>query len=398
MIRKIVYILLFFTIATGVFSQEVFRFQYRTGQQFHIEGTVEEKIYKNDILLDSVLLKNIGELTVTGIMGNRAMHEGTYSYYRSSGDNDLLLEQQYPTRFLRDIYGNYTIDGSYFMPVVRGVPTFPERPLEIGDQWKSRAYEAHDFRMAFGIQAPVVLPAQVSYQYLGNTSIDGNKIAKISVNYIINYTMSYTDTGMNILPYRIVGYFNQLYFWNLDRGLPHSYKENFDYIFIMSNGDVQEYVGSSRGFVTVRESLGENERVLESIRTKLKKNIPAVEVSRIDQGILINIGEILFKFDSDEFTEKADEELDNIVDVLEEFPDRDIRIIGHTDSTGPAEYNRSLSLRRAKKTAQELKKRLPRRKGKVTYVGMGEEKPVASNETEQGRQKNRRVEIIILDK
>ncbi len=399
MVKKSVYVLLFLFVTTTMFAQELFRFQYRTGQQFHVEGTVDEEIYKNDVLIDRVRLKNVGDLTVTGITGDRAMHEGTFSYYRSSGDNDFYLEEQYPTRFYRDIYGNYFIDNTYFMPVVRGVPTFPKTPVKIGEQWQSGAYEAHDFRTAFGIQDPVILPAAVSYQYLGNLMIEGEKIAKISINYIINYTLKYAETGFTApLPFRVVGYFNQLYYWNLDRGLPHSYRENFDYIFIMSNGDIQEYVGKSRAFLTIQDNLNESERVLESIRNTLKKNIPSVEVSMVDQGILINIGEILFRFDSDEFTEGAGTDLDNIVEVLNEFPDRDIRVIGHTDSTGPEDYNRSLSIRRSKRTAQEIKKRLPRRKGGITYIGMGEEKPIASNETEEGRQKNRRVEIIILNK
>ena len=123
----------------------------------------------------------------------------------------------------------------------------------------------------------------------------------------------------------------------------------------------------------------------------------ASEKEPAPEGIIINIGEILFKFDSDELTDGASEDLDNIVDVLREFPDRRIRIIGHTDSTGPPEYNLSLSLRRAKTTAQELKDRLPKLKDRLTYIGMGESRPIASNDTEGGRRRNRRVEILILN-
>ena len=201
----------------------------------------------------------------------------------------------------------------------------------------------------------------------------------------------------SMLPYRVVGYFNQLYYWNLDRGLPHSYRENFDYIFMLSTGDVMEYVGNARAVLTHTGGAEEDEREIEDLRTRLSETIPAVEVSRTEQGILINIGEILFKFDSAELTEGASEDLDNIVGVLREFPDRRIRIIGHTDSTGTHEYNLSLSLRRAKTTAQELKDRLSILKDRLTYIGMGESRPIASNETEEGRKMNRRVEILILN-
>jgi outer membrane protein OmpA-like peptidoglycan-associated protein len=384
--------------ASWGFGQELFRFAYRTGQHFHIEGEVQEEIYLNDTLQDRVRIRNIGDLRVVGVAGERALHEGSFLYYQSRGaSSEFVLENEYPTRFYREVYGRYEIEDRYFMPVVRGVPTFPKNPLKVGDQWKSRAFEAHDFRKVFNMPVPVVFPASVSYQYLGNIMIDREKIAQISINYVINYTIRYQQgTNMSsMLPYRVVGYFNQLYNWNLDRGLPHSYRENFDYIFILASGDVMEYTGTSQALLTVTEEPPESDRILEDIRNRLKDTIPLVEVSRTPQGILINIGEILFEFDSDELTESADRDLDNIVEVLKDFSTRDVRIIGHTDSTGPEDYNLSLSLRRARRTADELKSRDRSLADRITYIGMGESKPIASNETEEGRRRNRRVEILI---
>jgi outer membrane protein OmpA-like peptidoglycan-associated protein len=382
------------------FSQELFRFMYKTGQRFHIEGEVNEKIYVNDTLQERVRIRNIADLQVVDVAGERALHEGTFRYYQSRGaSEEFSLENEYPTRFYRDIYGRYEIEDRYFMPVVRGVPTFPKEPVQVGDQWQSKAFEAHDFRKVFNISSPVIFPASVSYQYLGDVMIDGQRIAKISVNYVINYTIRYQQ-GLHMdsmLPYRVVGYFNQLYYWNFDRGLPHSYRENFDYIFLLSSGDTMEYAGTSSAQLTVFEELPEGERELESIKSRLQPTMPLVEVSRTDQGILINIGEILFEFDSDELTESADRDLDNIVEVLRDFTTRKVRVIGHTDSTGPEDYNRSLSLRRARRTAKELKKRDPSLEGRITYIGMGESKPIASNDTDEGRSRNRRVEILILN-
>jgi outer membrane protein OmpA-like peptidoglycan-associated protein len=401
MINRLLF-LIFFSLAVlpaeGLQAEEVLRFQYQQGQRFHIEGTVEEEVYRNDVLIETVTMKNIGELTVTRVEGNRALHEGVFSYYRESEHGGgFVLEQEYPTRFYRDVYGKYQIEDRYYMPVVRGVPTFPEGPVEIGDQWTSKATEAHDFRPVFGIENPVILPAAVSYQYLGNTVADGFRIARLSINYVINYTLRYSGYSSRLLPVRAVGYFNQLYYWNLDRGAPHSYRENFDYIFILSNGEVLEYRGSSRAVLRTTVELSESEREIEGIRTRLRESIPSVEVERTTQGILINTGEILFRFDSAELTETADSDLDNIVEVLKDFPGRRIRVAGHTDSTGPEEYNRSLSVRRARRVAEELEDRLPALGDNLTYIGMGESSPIADNSTERGRQRNRRVEIIILD-
>jgi len=398
--KKILLMVFFLSMGSFSYGQELLRFSYSSGQRYHIEGLVEEDVYRNDILLKSVQMKNEGDIIITEVSGGRALHEGTFYYFTRDGiSGDFVLEEEYPTRYFRDIYGNYEIEDSFFMPIVRGVPTFPEDPVNIGDQWTSRAHEAHDFRKAYGISTPVIFPAAVSYQYLGNTRRDGNNIAKISINYVINYSLKYQyGTRFDVpLPFRVIGYFNQLYLWNLDKGHAHSYKENFDYVFIMSNGETLEYSGKSEAAVTTTVQLEQRDAVLQNIESRLKKNMPSVIVTGTEQGIVINVGEILFKFDSDELSDTASIDLDNIVDVLSEFSERRIRVIGHTDSTGPEDYNLSLSLRRARRTATELKRRAPELSNRITYIGMGERKPLVSNDTEEGRKKNRRVEIIILN-
>ena len=397
--RALVALLFLFT-CMPLFAGEVFRFRYTEGKQYHIEGTIEEDVYINDTYIKTVHIKNVGDITVTSVTLDGAEHKGMFQYFNSDEGKDFVLEETYPTSFYRDVYGRYDIAPHYFMPVVRGVPAFPKNPLEPGDRWKSKASEAHDFRAVFGIDDPVILPAAVSYQYLGKREVDGENIAEISINYVINHTMKYRgETGpVQPFPHRVVGFFTQAYRWNLDAGAPHSYTENFDYIFIMSNGETVEYRGDSHAEVKVTEGLNEAERVAYEIEKRLEQSLPNVRVSSVPEGISINVGEILFKFDSDELSDSASGDLDIIVELLKDFPDRRMRVIGHTDSTGPAGYNMSLSLKRARRTAQELGNRLPSLRPRITFIGMGENNPIASNETEEGRRQNRRVEIIILDK
>ena len=70
-----------------------------------------------------------------------------------------------------------------------------------------------------------------------------------------------------------------------------------------------------------------------------------------------------------------------------------ISVIGHTDSTGPEEYNLSLSEQRAATVAAMLEERYP--DAAVEIVGRGESDPIATNDTREGRQMNRRVEIDV---
>jgi len=87
--------------------------------------------------------------------------------------------------------------------------------------------------------------------------------------------------------------------------------------------------------------------------------------------------------------------LDRVLDAMRIFPDRAVRIEGHTDSIGSAEFNQKLSERRAEAVRQYLLERLDAPRA-IEAVGFGESRPIANNETPEGRRKNRRIDIIFL--
>ncbi len=100
--------------------------------------------------------------------------------------------------------------------------------------------------------------------------------------------------------------------------------------------------------------------------------------------------ESLFGFDSSKLTYNAD--LESLAEQLTQYPEDKIQIVGHTDSSGPEAYNQRLSERRAQSVADYLVQ-----KGidasRLTVIGMGENSPIASNDTAEGRAQNRRVEV-----
>ncbi len=103
-----------------------------------------------------------------------------------------------------------------------------------------------------------------------------------------------------------------------------------------------------------------------------------------------------FYLDSDRLTGEAQSILNNVASDLLNHPTIHVLIVGHTDNLGSAAYNKDLSLRRARAVARYLLKQgVPAYR--MRYAGMGEEKPIASNATEEGRAKNRRVEFIARD-
>jgi outer membrane protein OmpA-like peptidoglycan-associated protein len=113
-----------------------------------------------------------------------------------------------------------------------------------------------------------------------------------------------------------------------------------------------------------------------------------------DRGIVINLPDVLFSFNSSNLTSRARSTAREIADVINQAPTRRIAVEGHTDNIGTIDYNYRLSDSRARAVQKELElcNVAPRR---ITTRALGETEPIASNRTEQGRRRNRRVEIII---
>jgi outer membrane protein OmpA-like peptidoglycan-associated protein len=120
-----------------------------------------------------------------------------------------------------------------------------------------------------------------------------------------------------------------------------------------------------------------------------------VEVSRQGDNVILNMpGHVTFATDSAQITPAFHSTLDQVAATIAEYQDTRVQISGHTDSTGSDSYNQQLSERRAQAVASYLSGRGVA-SSRVTTIGYGETRPVASNETADGRQQNRRVEIIL---
>jgi len=121
----------------------------------------------------------------------------------------------------------------------------------------------------------------------------------------------------------------------------------------------------------------------------------ATSIQRTGDAIAVTFkGDVLFSTGSSAIQPGAYVEIDRMAQVLQQYPETRIRIEGHTDSTGSEQANLDLSQRRAEavKTALISRGIAPER---LTALGYGESRPIASNTTPEGRQLNRRVEVFI---
>lgn len=108
----------------------------------------------------------------------------------------------------------------------------------------------------------------------------------------------------------------------------------------------------------------------------------------------IDLYGILFDFDKDTLRPESKETLDQIAQLLEQNAELKLQIVGHTDNRGTAGYNMDLSERRAEKVVEALVTEYKIDEDRLSYSGAGATMPVASNATEEGRAKNRRVELV----
>jgi outer membrane protein OmpA-like peptidoglycan-associated protein len=129
---------------------------------------------------------------------------------------------------------------------------------------------------------------------------------------------------------------------------------------------------------------------------EIKQQIPGAVVERVGEGIQVTFDSgLLFDYDSDRIKPAAAENLRNLAQSLNNYPNTDLVIVGHTDNVGSDNYNADLSQRRARAASTYLASLGVNSRRLRTY-GRGENEPVAENTTDAGRQQNRRVEVAIF--
>ncbi|MBR3628769.1 MAG: autotransporter domain-containing protein, partial [Elusimicrobia bacterium] len=147
----------------------------------------------------------------------------------------------------------------------------------------------------------------------------------------------------------------------------------------------------------LRDAKAKERELQEKIQNYETKIVSEQEAQKMKEKTIKSIrmeGKPTFKFGTSELNNNGKESLKKVAKELENYPDADLLIEGHTDSVGPEDVNQRISEERAAAMATSLKKdyRVP---NDISVIGKGEKEPIASNATKEGRAKNRRVEIIL---
>jgi outer membrane protein OmpA-like peptidoglycan-associated protein len=403
--------LLFFLLFNFLFIPqsaqcEVFEYKHNAGDRYRILSVVKEDVYVNRVLSHRAEILNRIAVEVTDVKDGKGRHKAVFQtseriVYDSAsrevqqGITGFQWAREYESVFERDKLGYLTIDPKYYMPVVRNVPVFPERDLRLLERWSAEGHEIHDFRDAFGIEEPYRIPFSANYQFIGDRPWKEKIYPAFSVNYRVE-TRPPAVRG-RLWPRRISGLFNQVVYWDRALGQAVAYEETFRLTFEMSDGRTIEYRGTAQAEFVEAETLDKDKLVDEITGEINRLAIPDVNVKTVDEGVSISLEDVGFYPDSAVMLPGEYAKLDKIAEILKRYPERDILVGGHTALAGTSEGRMKLSTDRAKAVTDYLLSKNVRTADRIVIRGYGAQKPVADNSTEEGRRKNRRVEITILE-
>lgn len=129
---------------------------------------------------------------------------------------------------------------------------------------------------------------------------------------------------------------------------------------------------------------------------EMENDIAGAKIERVGEGIKITFDSgILFASNSSTLMSQAKTNINSLATILNKYPDTNILFTGHTDSDGAEEYNQTLSESRAK-SVSDYTAGQGVSSSRFNVIGLGEIEPIATNDTQSGKQTNRRVEIAIF--
>lgn len=406
--KKFIASALLLVFASTVFAQnaKLLEFKFKKGDKSRILSTVNENVYLNGQLnhTSEILNRISSEVTDVDENGTGTCSAIFMTSEQATTGNGVARNytwgEEYKSIFARDVHGKYSIDDNFFMPTVRDVPVFPDYPVKPGDTWQSEGHEAHDLRRTFNIHKPFIVPFVADYEYVEDyTDSEGNEFEVIQIFYKLYFESPSTGRSYNqnaMTPHITSGYSNQLIYWDNERGCIDHYSEEFRIMIETVYGDQIVFTGTAHAEVTEFERVATKENLEKITDIVSELELANVDVKKSDRGITISIENIQFLPDSSVLMPEEEEKLAHIAEILKGFKN-DLLITGHCAARGTIKNQQIISEERAQAVARYLSELEVRSPECIFTQGKGAQEPVASNATEQGRARNRRVEITIVD-
>ena len=395
----------------------LFQFKQKKGDAVSHVATVEEEAYINGRLNNRTQFINRTSTTVESVDKNGTAllsthYMTTQNNFINSTGKTLSWGEEDSVKIYRDKNGQLHDSDNDYLPTVQSVPSFSDKRVKIGDSWTSQGLEVHDCRELFNMEGPIEVPFTATYTYTGDDEIDGKTLRVIEVEYKFfqdageagdkgglgqDWYDSYlygTSSGSTYAGTQ--GQAVQKIWWDNDRGELDHYIEEFVIYMYDTFNNTFAFRGTAHGEVTEYKSVNDKENVKKLQKKVEKYKLDNISVKQGEKGLTISLDAIQFEPDSDVLLPTEKKKIEKLGEILKEFSN-DLLITGHCAQRGTVQSQQELSEDRAEAVASYLVELGIRDQYHVFTQGKGATEPVASNATEAGRIKNRRVEITIMD-
>lgn len=379
----------------------LFKFNQVEGNSSSYISTVEEDAYFNGILNNHAEIINristkIESVDEDGTALLKTSYMTTNNTLLTNSKRSLSWGEENYVEVSRKTNGELVIDKNAFMPTVRNVPVFPSVPRKIGETWTAKGEEVHDVRQLFNMSTPIIIPFTASYKYVKDVTIDGIVFNVIEIYYDFYQQNTLSNKRAGSLYDSTTGYSKQTLYWDNQKGILDHYNEEFRILMKDVYGNQYLFFGTAHSEITEFISVNNDDTLEEIQNTFDTLNLDNISVKKGEKGLTISIENIQFEPDSNILLDSEKEKIKLIATILTQFPN-DLLITGHCADRGTFQARQVLSEERAESVAQYLKELGVRDEYHIFTQGKGSTEPIATNNTEEGRSKNRRVEITIME-
>lgn len=394
-IQNIILFAVFFTtvlfLPNNLFSQEFITLDL--GEQYRITERQNLRVRINGSYKGYLYREYRGFLRRQADNNNR--YKGEYYILQDMKRDSRLIakvvDDVYTTDFLLNNAGYISMEEQYEVPLHRSFPAFSFDAVVPGDSWIASGTDLiYDSDGNY-----VLIPFLCRYIYRGDEIYQTRLVTVIDAQYALRYKKDPYDNNIS----NIVGINGS------HKAVIMLYKDDLGGIFIRT--DINQNIGykngnteSTKGFsltwydgISVSSLTSTREKIIESLEESKNEDIVLEERSN---GLVLQMQNIHFLPDSPVILSEERSRMDSIANLLKKAPGNTFLVVGHTADVGTMESQYALSVERAKTIVDEMVLRGISSK-QFLYRGEGGNIPIASNLTDEGRAKNRRVEITILD-